>query len=321
MLPCARKSAYVKAVYFERFGGPEVLICGDRPDPVPKPDEVLIEIAAASINATDWKARAGSYRPPAGHDMQFSFPLVLGRDLSGTISAVGKDVASFKVGDEVFAVCMRFEDGCYAEKNAVRANMVGKKPASVSHVESAALALTALTTVSALEETLQLQRGETILIQGGAGGVAGIAIQFAKYLGARVITTASAVNHDYVRKLGADEVIDYNAVDFAEVVKGVDAALDTVGGAVAEKTLDVLRPGGRAAFLDGDAPTPRRSDIKSLKPPVKRSTRNMNRVAELIDAGAFRPPEIRVFSLEQAQLAHALIEARHVRGKLVFKIR
>jgi NADPH:quinone reductase-like Zn-dependent oxidoreductase len=311
----------MKAVYFERFGGPEVLIYGDRPEPVPKPDEVLIDVAASSINATDWKARAGSYKPPAGSEMKFSFPHILGRDLSGTISAVGKDVDSFKIGDEVFAVCNRFEDGGYAEKNAVKANIVGKKPTSLSHVDAAALALTALTTISSLEETLQLQRGETILIQGGAGGVAGIAIQFAKYLGAHVITTASAANHDYVRGLGADEVIDYNAVDFTKVVKGVDAALDTVGGVVAEKTLEVLRPGGRAAFLDGAAPKPRSNDIRSLKPPVKRSTANMNRITELFDAGAFRVPEVTVFPLSQAREAHALSEARHVRGKLVFKVR
>lgn len=304
----------MKAVYIERCGGPEVLIYGDMPDPVPAADDVLIDIAAASVNATDWKARASGYA-------KIPFPHIMGRDLSGTVSGVGKDIENFKVGDEVFAVCMRYEDGGYAEKNAVKASMVGKKPASVSHVEAAALALTGLTAVCSLEETLQLKRDETILIQGGAGGVASVAIQFAKYLGAHVITTASAVNHDYVRALGADEVIDYNAVDFTTVAKDVDAALDTIGGAVAERTLDVLRSGGRAAFLDGPAPTPRRSGIVSVKPLVKRATRLMNRVAELIDAGAFRPPEVRVFSLAQARLTHELIEARHVRGKLVFKVR
>jgi NADPH:quinone reductase-like Zn-dependent oxidoreductase len=304
----------MKAVYIERCGGPEVLIYGDMPDPVPAANEVLIDVAAASVNATDWKARASGYA-------KIPFPHIMGRDLSGTISGVGKDVDSFKVGDEVFAVCMRYEDGGYAEKNAVKASMVGKKPASVSHVEAAALALTGLTAVCSLEETLQLKRDEKILIQGGAGGVASVAIQFAKYLGAHVITTASAVNHDYVRALGADEVIDYNAVDFTTVAKDVDAALDTIGGTVAERTLDVLRSGGRAAFLDGPAPTPRRSDIISVKPLVKRATKFMNRVAELIDAGAFRPPEVRTFSLAQARLTHELIEARHVRGKLVFKVR
>jgi NADPH:quinone reductase-like Zn-dependent oxidoreductase len=183
------------------------------------------------------------------------------------------------------------------------------------------MALTGLTAVSALEETLQLQSGETILIQGGAGGVAGFAIQFAKHIGARVITTASAANHAYVRSLGADDVIDYNTVDFAHVVRDCDAALDTVGGEVAERTLLVLKPGGRAAFIGGPAPEPKRPDVQALKPPVERSTERMNRVADLIDMGAVRPPEIKTYSLDQAAEAHQLSQSRHFRGKLVFKIR
>ena len=153
------------------------------------------------------------------------------------------------------------------------------------HVEAAAMALTGLTAVSALEETLQLQAAETILIQGGAGGVAGFAIQFAKYIGARVITTASRANHAYVRALGADDVIDYNTADFMQLVRDCDAALDTIGGEVAERTLFALKPRGRAAFIGGPAPTPKRPDLRALKPPVARSTERMNRVADLIDAG------------------------------------
>jgi NADPH:quinone reductase-like Zn-dependent oxidoreductase len=152
------------------------------------------------------------------------FPHILGRDVSGTVAAVGAAVTTFRPGDEVFAVSMQGLEGGYAEKIALKSSIVGRKPAGVSHVEAAAMALTGLTAVSALEETLQLQPGETILIQGGAGGVAGFAIQFAKHLGARVITTASAANHAYVRSLGADEVVDYNAVDFTQVVKDCDAS-------------------------------------------------------------------------------------------------
>ena len=212
-------------------------------------------------------------------------------------------------------------EGGYAEKIALKSSIVGRKPAGVSYVEAAAMALTGLTAVSALEETLQLQSGETILIQGGAGGVAGFAIQFAKHIGARVITTASAANHAYVRSLGADELIDYNKVDFVQVVKDCDAALDTVGGEVAERTLLVLKPGGRAAFIGGPAPEPKHPDVRTLKPPVTRSTERMNRVADLIDAGVVRPPEIKVYSLDQAAEAHRLSQSRHLRGKLVFKIR
>jgi NADPH:quinone reductase-like Zn-dependent oxidoreductase len=304
----------MKAVYIERFGGPEVLTYGDVPDPVPSADEVLIEVAAASVNAADWKQRSGSYA-------DLVFPHILGRDVSGTVAAVGAAVTTFRPGDEVFAVSMQGLEGGYAEKIALKSSIVGRKPAGVSHVEAAAMALTGLTAVSALEETLQLQPGETILIQGGAGGVAGFAIQFAKHLGARVITTASAANHAYVRSLGADEVVDYNEVDFTQVVKDCDAALDAVGGEVAERTLLVLRPGGRAAFIGGPAPTPKRPDIRALKPSVTRSTERMNQVADLIEAAAIRPPEIKLYSLAQAADAHRVSEARHFRGKLVFKVR
>jgi NADPH:quinone reductase-like Zn-dependent oxidoreductase len=284
------------------------------PDPVPADDEVLIDVAAASVNAADWKQRRGGY---AG----LVLPHILGRDVSGTVVAVGAAVTAFRPGDEVFAVSMPGQEGGYAEKIALNAKIVGRKLAGISHVEAAALALTGLTAVSALEETLQLQAGETILIQGGAGGVAGVAVQFAKHVGARVIATASAANHDYVRALGADDVIDYNTVDFTQAVRDCDAALDTVGGEVAERTLLVLRPGGRAAFIGGPAPTPKRPGVRALKPPVTRSTERMSRVADLIDAGAVRPPEIKVYKLDQAAEAHRVSESRHFRGKLVFKIR
>lgn len=304
----------MKAVFIERFGGPEVLTYGERPDPRPADDEVLIEVAAASVNAADWKQRRGSYA-------DLTFPHILGRDVSGTVAAVGAAVTQYRPGDEVFAVTMQGQEGGYAERIALKADIVGRKPTNVSHVEAAAMALTGLTAVSALEETLQLKSGETILIQGGAGGVAGFAIQFAKHLGARVITTASAANHAYVRALGADEVIDYNQVDFTQAVMGCDAALDTVGGSVAEQTLSVLRSGGRAAFIGGPAPTLERPDVRALKPPVRRSTAGMNRLAELIEAGVVRPPEIERFGLEEAAEAHRMSEARHVRGKLVFAVR
>jgi NADPH:quinone reductase-like Zn-dependent oxidoreductase len=304
----------MKAVYIEQFGGPEVLTYGDMPDPSPTEDEILIDVAAASVNAADWKQRRGSYA-------NLALPHILGRDVSGTVAAIGAGVTTFRPGDEVFAVSMQGLEGGYAEKIALKERIVGRKPATVSHVEAVSMALTGLTAVSALEETLQLQSGETILIQGGAGGVGGFAIQLAKHIGARVITTASAANHAYVRSLGADDVIDYSTVDFTQVVRSCDAALDTVGGEVAERTLLVLKPGGRAAFIAGPAPTPKRSDRRALKPPVTRSTERMNRVADLIDAGVIRPPEITVYSLDQAADAHKVSELRHLRGKLVFKTR
>jgi NADPH:quinone reductase-like Zn-dependent oxidoreductase len=309
----------MKAAYFERFGGPEVLQYGDVPDPVAAPDEVVIDEAAASVNAADWKFRAGEYARHA----QSKFPLIPGRDFSGVISAVGSGVADLKVGDAVFGVCAPGQEGAYAEKIAVKAAIVAKKPDALSDVDAAVLALTGLTAIDAIEHTLQIKAGETILIQGGAGGVAGFAIQFAKHLGARVITTTSTANRDYVRELGADEVIDYNAQDVTKVVKDCDAVFDTVGGDVAQKSFAVLKPGGRAAFIASGAaaPKPDRSDVTALRPPVPRSRAAMEQVAALYAAGAIKPPAVKLYRLAQAADAHRLSESRHFRGKLAFQIR
>src|SRR5450759_2702502 len=196
----------------------------------------------------------GSFAPASMQkNEQSKFPLIPGRDFSGVISAAGNGVEDLIVGDVVFGVCEAGQEGAYAEKIAVKAAIIAKKPEGLSHVNAAALALTGLTAISAVEETLKLQPGETILIQGGAGGVASFAIQVAKQIGARVITTTSAANCDYVRDLGADEIIDYNAQDFTQVVTGCDAVFDTVGGDVTQKSFAVVKPGGRAAFIASGA--------------------------------------------------------------------
>jgi NADPH:quinone reductase-like Zn-dependent oxidoreductase len=249
--------------------------------------------------------------------------LVPGRDFSGTVSAVGEGVKDIALGDMVFGVCEAGQEGTYAEKVAVKAGIVAKKPSGLSHVNAAALALTGLTAMSAIEDTLKLQRGETILIQGGAGGVAGFAIQLAKHIGARVITTASAANHAYVKGLGADEIVDYNARDFTQAVANCDAVFDTVGGDVAQRSFAVLKPGGRAAFIasGAQAPKPQRADVTALRPPVGRARRHLERIVELYQAGVVRPPDIKLFRLSEAADAHRLSESRHFRGKLVFQVR
>jgi NADPH:quinone reductase-like Zn-dependent oxidoreductase len=306
----------MKAAFIERYGGPDVLKYGDLPDPVAGPGEVVIDVVAASVNGADWKVRVGQYG-------QAKFPFALGRDFSGVVSAVGEGVADLKVGDAVFGVCAAGQEGAYAEKIAVKAAIVAKKPDALSHLDAAALALAGLTALSAIEDTLQLQRGETILIQGGAGGVASFAIQLAKHIGAHVITTASAANHAYLHELGADEIIDYNATDFTQVVANCDAVFDTVGGDVAQRSFAVLKPGGRAAFIasGAQAPKPDRDDVRSLRPPVGRARRHLDRIAELFQAGAIRAPEITLYRLSEAGDAHRVSESRHFRGKLVFQVR
>src|SRR5688500_6073874 len=206
--------------------------------------------------------RAGQY------GAQIKLPHVPGRDFSGVVSALGKGANDFKVGDAVFAVCEVPREGAYAEKIAIRQEIVARKPEGLSHVQCAAIALAGLTALISLEDTLKLKAGETILIHGGAGGVAGFAIALAKHLGARVITTSSAANHAYVRSLGADEVIDYRTQDFTKLVSGCDAVFDTVGDDVTLKSFAVLRPGGRLATIaaGGTAPPSPRADATSLRP-------------------------------------------------------
>ena len=307
----------MKAAYFMKNGGPEVLEYGDVADPTPGPGQVVVDVYAASVNGADWKVRSGGYAPTT------QFPYIPGRDFSGVVSAIGEGVKDFKVGDEVFAVTEQTAEQSYAEKVAINASIVAKKPAKLSHVETAAVGLIGLTALVSIEDTLKLKRGETILIQGGAGGVASFAIQVAKHIGARVITTTSAANRDYVKSLGADEVIDYNAQDFTKVVSGVDAVFDTVGGEVAKRSFAVLKPGGRAAFIasGGTAPVSPRDDASSLRPKVGRDRAHLERIAELVTSGAVRVPEIKVYTLAQAAEAHKVSEGRHFRGKLVFKVR
>ena len=308
----------MKAAMIERNGGPEVFVFGDIPDPAADLGEVVVDIHAASVNAADWKVRSDEY---GGADL--SFPYVLGRDFSGVVRTVGKGVDDFAVGDEVFGVCDVGQEGAYAEQIAIKASIIAPKPDSLSHMAASALALTGLTATVSLEDTLRLQPSEIIFIQGGAGGVAGFAVQLAKHLGAHVITTASSANHDYLRDLGADEVIDYNTQDFTEAISGCDAVLDTVGGKVAMKSFQVLRPGGRAAFIasGATAPIPPRDDVQSLRPNVGRDRPHLQRIAELVSLGAIKVPPIKEYPLSEAAAAHGVSEARHLKGKLVFKVR
>ena len=307
----------MKAAFFNHTGGPEVLQYGEVPDPVAGPGQIVVDIHAASVNGVDWKIRKGGYLPVE------SFPCILGRDFSGVVSETGEGVVDLAVGDPVFGVSETRDNGAYAERIAINAAIVARKPESITHIEMASIALTGLTALVAIEETLDLQPGETVLVHGGAGGVGGLAVQLAKHRGARVITTASAANTAYVRQLGADEVIDYTAVDFTRLVSGCDAVLDTVGGDVAQRSFAVVRPGGRAAFIASgpSAPESPRTDVESLRPRVDRSRVRLERLLERLRVGALRLPEITVFRLWEAAAAHERSQGRHLRGKLVFRVR
>jgi NADPH:quinone reductase-like Zn-dependent oxidoreductase len=309
----------MKAVLLTGHGGVDKLEYADAPDPVAGSGDVVVEIHAASVNAADYKMRLGGGNYQAGG---LKFPHILGRDFSGVVSAVGPG-ADLAVGDEVVGVTIPGTEGAYAEKIAIKAAIIAKKPVKLSHAEAAAMALTSLTAIWALEDTAKLKRGETILIQGGAGGVAGFAIQLAKHIGATVITTASAKNHDYVRKLGADRVIDYQNEDFTKLGRICDVVFDTVGGEVQVHSYEVLKPDGRLVWI---AAAPAgfksiRSDVEVLRPKVDRDRAHLERMAELLEAGAVWPPTITRYKLSQAAEAHRVSEGRHLQGKLVLVAR
>ena len=307
----------MKAVLLTNHGGLEMLRYGDAPDPIAGPGEVVVDIHAASLNAADYKVRLGR----SGYNL--TFPHILGRDFSGVVSALGVGVTDLAVGDAVFGVTDQGVEGAYAEKIAIKAAIIAKKPDRLGHAEAAAMGLTSLTALWAIEDIAKLKAGETILIQGGAGGVAGFAIQLAKHLGAKVITTASAANHDYVRRLGADRVIDYNVEDFSKVGADCDVVFDTVGGDVRAGSYAVLKPGGRLVWI---APAPpgfelSRKDVQTLRPIVARDRAHLERMLSLLDLGAVWPPAITRYKLSEAAEAHRVIEARHLQGKLVLQVR
>jgi len=308
----------MKAVLLKGHGGPEMLQLGDAPEPVAGPGEIVVDVHAASINAADYKVRLGS-----GGYSNLKFPYILGRDFSGVVSALGDGVTDFKIGDAVFGVTDQGIEGCYAEKLAIKAAIIAKKPDRLGHAEAAALGLTSLTALWAVEDTAKLHKGETILIQGGAGGVAGFAIQLSKYLGAKVLTTGSARNHDYVRSLGADQVIDYNTQDFTKVAHDCDVVFDTVGGEVQVRSYEVLKPGGRLVWIAAAPPgfQPSRKDVQVLRPNVARDRAHLERMLVLLDKGAVCPPHIVRYPLADAAEAHRISESRHLQGKLVLIVR
>jgi NADPH:quinone reductase-like Zn-dependent oxidoreductase len=308
----------MKAMLLLGHGGPELMKYGEAADSKAAAGEVVVDIHAASVNGADPKVRRGG-----GRYKLDKFPHILGRDFSGVVSEVGTGVTDFKIGDAVFGVTDVGIEGTYAEKLAVKAAIVAKKPASLSHAEATALGLISLTALTAVEDTAHLKAGETILIQGGAGGVAGFAVQLAKHIGATVISTASAGNLDYVRGLGADRVIDYNKEDFTSIGPVCDVVFDTVGGSVRAGSYKVLKPGGRLVWI---APAPEgfepdRKDVATLRPDVKRDRAHLERMLALLAAGAVRPPAIHHYKLADAAQAHKVSEGRHLQGKLVLDVR
>ena len=308
----------MKAMLLKGHGGPKCCNWARCPDPSAGPGEVVVDIHAASINAADYKVRLGG-----GGSGNLRFPTSSAAISPGVVAAIGAGVTDFKIGDAVFGVTDQGIEGCYAEKLAIKAAIIAKKPDRLGHAEAAAMGLTSLTALWAVEDTAKLKAGETILIQGGAGGVAGFAIQLAKHFGATVVTTASARNHDYVKSLGADRAIDYNAQDFTKAAGNCDVVFDTVGGEVQVRSYEVLKPGGRLVWIAA-APAgfqPSRKDVEVMRPNVARDRAHLERMVELWERGAVWPPNIIRYKLADAAEAHRVSEGRHLQGKLVLEVR
>lgn len=306
----------MRAVVVEQWGGPENLVEREVERPEPGVNEVLVRVHAAGVNPVDWKTRA------SGALIAWGEVPVVGWDLSGTVEAVGPGVGIFRPGDEVFGMPLfPRQAGAYAEYVVAPARHLAPKPASLTHVQAAALPLAALTAWQALVDAAGVRPGERVLVHAAAGGVGHFAVQIAKARGAYVIGTASAAKHDLVRELGADEVVDYRATRFEDVVSDVDVVLDGLGGETAERSLKVLRDGGRLITLPGPDDVPAARDgVRADWVLVEPDHLGLREVAALVDRGELRPVVDTVLPLGEAAQAHAIGERGRTTGKIVLTV-
>ena len=301
-----------------QFGGPEVLKMEEIEKPTPAADEVLIKVYATSVNPVDSKIRSGKnyqrYKNP--------MPMTLGFDVSGTIEAVGNDVKTFKEGDEVYARPDLNRDGAYAEYVTMQANKVGFKPKSIDHDKAAAVPLVALTAWQGIFDHGKLKANQRILIHAAAGGVGTFAVQLAKWKGAYVIGTASEDNIEFLKELGADEVIDYKKQKFEEVVNDIDVVFDLIGGDTQKNSVNVLKEGGILVSTLGIADNNllAQKNIHGEAYMAQSTPDQLNQIAQLIDEGKLKPVIAKVLPLEQAAEMQKESEAGHVRGKIVLKV-
>ncbi|WP_029429818.1 NADP-dependent oxidoreductase [Blastococcus sp. URHD0036] len=330
----------MRAFVFDGYGAP--VHEADVPEPVVGDRDVLVQVAAAGVNQLDEKLRLGEFKLV----LPYGRPLVLGHDVAGTVVRIGAEVRGFEPGDEVFARPRDGRIGTFAERIAVDEADLALKPARLSPVEAASLPLVALTAWQALVERSNVQPGQEVLVHAGAGGVGSIAIQLAKHLGARVATTAGAANADFVRSLGADTVIDHRTQDFEQLLTGYDVVLDSLGGETLQKSLRVLRPGGRAIGISGP-PDPAFARSAGLNPLVCLAIRGLSRrvrrqaralgvdyefllmradggqlgeIAALVGDGVLRPVVGRVFPFDETPQALQALVGGGIRGKAVITL-
>jgi len=316
----------MKAVYIETFAPQNNIIIGERPKPTPGDDEVCIAVEYAGVNPADGKIAEGLFqkRVPA------QFPLILGWEASGTIHSLGKNVTTFKVGDKVYTYCRKkiLHEGTWAEFVTSPVAYVSLKPKNVSMEVAGAIPLVGLTAWQALFDKAHLKAGEKVLIHGGGGGVGSFAIQWAKHCGAYVITTGSAAKQDYIKQLGADEIIDYNKVNFVDEIKkkyptGIDVVFDTLGGTVYKQSFEVLKPGGRIVSLreQPDAELSAKYKVQAEYLFVTSNGEQLKEITKLFESGFAKPPKTQVFSIDQVIQAVDAIRTGHTLGKIVLKVK
>jgi NADPH:quinone reductase-like Zn-dependent oxidoreductase len=333
----------MRALVFRRYGKPDQVAFADIPRPPPKPDEILVQVHAAGLNPIDNMIPKGTFKPI----LRFKLPATLGSDLAGVVVEVGSRVTRFKAGDAVFASIFDLGTGALAEFAVVPENAAALKPANLDFVQAASIPMVGLTSWQALKERIHLKPGQKVFIPAGAGGIGTFAIQFAKFLGARVGTTTSTGNVDLVRSLGADEVIDYKKQHFEQVLRDYDAVLGTVRGDAIEKSLRILKPGSTIVSLVGppDAAFARARGMnffmglvfgllshKIVGRAKKRGIaysflfvhpdgNQLAEIGELLKADHIRPVIDKVFPFEKARDALAYLEKGRAKGKLVVQMR
>jgi NADPH:quinone reductase-like Zn-dependent oxidoreductase len=338
-----RKRNIMKAFITDRYSKQDPMRLGEMPEPELGDDDVLIEVHAAGLNQLDSKIKSGEFKLI----LPYRMPLVLGHDVAGVVSRVGSRVQQFKVGDEVYSRAPDHRIGTLAQFIAVKESAVARKPASLSMEEAASIPLIGLTVWQALVEKANLKKGQKVFIQAGSGGVGTFAIQLAKHLGAIVATTTSTANVDWVRRLGADIVIDYRKQDFESILHGYDVVLNSQDGKTLEKSLRIPKPGGQLISISGPPDPAFAADIgapgfvklilRLLSSGVRRRAKRLGvdysflfmkasggqlrEITPLIDAGAIRPVVDKVFPFESTNEAMAYVEAGRAKGKVVIKVK
>lgn len=308
----------MKAVRIHTYGNSDVLSYENAPCPTLGEGEMLIRVHATSVNPFDIAVRAGYMTGYFNHTL----PLILGTDVSGVVAELGPNTNSFSPGDAVYTRTGVYRDGSYAEYAVVKSAEITAKPESLDHIHAAALPHVALTAWQALIELADLSKGQTVLIHGAAGGVGHIAVQLAKWRGAKVIGTAS-VNYDLLESLGVDRAIDYSKTAFEDVVQEVDVVLDTIGGDTQQRCWPTLKQGGilvstvEAPSAEVAAAHGVRQAMVFSAPPVAET---LSKIAQLVSEEHIKPVVSTVLPLQDAEKAHQIVESKHARGKIVLQV-